>query len=85
MGAATGRAPSISAVGSDTDVGLNVITKNNGKVTVNSRLVATKVAVPATSTVAGYPGSFAADANFIYVYTGDGTTHSWVRSAAATW
>lgn len=44
-----------------------------------------RVGVPATSTTAGKPGQFAASSSYIYVYTGDGTTHSWVRSSAASW
>ena len=47
--------------------------------------VLTKVAVPATSSVAGNPGDFAVSSSFCYFYTGDGTTHSWVRTAVATW
>lgn len=41
--------------------------------------------VPATSTSAGFPGLFAVDSNYLYVYTGDGTTHSWVRSVVSVW
>lgn len=44
-----------------------------------------KVAVPSTSTSAGAPGEWAADTSFFYVYTGDGTTHTWHRVAIATW
>ncbi len=44
-----------------------------------------KVSVPATSTSTGAPGQWAASATFFYTYVGDGTTHSWVRSALATW
>lgn len=44
-----------------------------------------KVAVPASATSSGAPGSWAASSTFFYVYVGDGTTHSWVRSALTTW
>lgn len=44
-----------------------------------------KVAVPSTSSSSGSPGAWAASSTFFYVYTGDGTTHAWVRSALATW
>ncbi|TMV09812.1 hypothetical protein FGK63_01710 [Ruegeria sediminis] len=48
--------------------------------------LARKVSVPVNSSIAAAPGDWAADGNYIYVYTGDGNTaHSWVRSAAATW
>ena len=35
------------------------------------------VSVPVTSTGAGHPGDFAADGYNLYVYTGDGSSHSW--------
>jgi hypothetical protein len=44
-----------------------------------------KVAVPATASTAGAPGQWAADASFLYVYTGDGTTHTWRRVGVAVW
>lgn len=48
-------------------------------------VLTTKVAVPASATAAGKPGDWAASSTFRYDYTGDGTTHSWVRVAVATW
>lgn len=47
--------------------------------------LSTKVPIPASSTSAGAPGQWAANTNFYYAYIGDGTTHSWARSALATW
>lgn len=44
-----------------------------------------RTTVPGTATTAGLPGDWAADASFAYFYTGDGSTHTWVRSAAASW
>lgn len=47
--------------------------------------LAQKVGVPGSATAAGKPGDWAADASYSYFYTGDGSTHTWVRSTAATW
>ncbi|MNQ56865.1 hypothetical protein D3C85_710020 [compost metagenome] len=44
-----------------------------------------KVGIPATSSTSGAPGQWAADTSFFYVYTGDGTTHTWRRVAITTW
>ena len=57
----------------------------SGSPVVNNARLGGRVSVPATATTASLPGNWAADATYIYAYTGDGTTHSWVRSAAATW
>ena len=57
----------------------------SGGPVVNGAKLGGRVAVPATATTASSPGDWAANATYIYAYTGDGTTHSWVRSAAATW
>lgn len=83
--AVAGSAPSISVVGSDTNVGLNLIPKGSGVVQAGGDPVGVKVAVPANGTATGKPGQWAADANYIYAYTGDGSTHSWVRSATTAW
>jgi hypothetical protein len=40
--------------------------------------------VPASSAAAGNPGDVARDAAYFYVYTGNGTTHSWLRIAGAS-
>ena len=44
-----------------------------------------KVGTPASATSVGYPGQWAADSSYFYVYIGDGTTHSWVRAPVAAW
>jgi hypothetical protein len=44
-----------------------------------------KVPVPAKANDPGKPGDWAADSGAIYAYTGNGTTHTWVKSVAATW
>lgn len=50
-----------------------------------TKYIPLKASVPASATSAGRIGDIAWDSNFIYVYTGNGTTHSWVRAAAASW
>jgi hypothetical protein len=42
-----------------------------------------KVSVPANSAVAGAPGDFAVSAQYLYLYTGDGATHAWLRISGA--
>jgi len=42
------------------------------------------VAVPSASTTAGAPGDFAVSALGLYLYTGDGETHSWLLLSGAT-
>lgn len=44
-----------------------------------------KVSVPGSASTAGFPGYWAADSSYIYTYTGNGTTHTWVRATATTW
>lgn len=46
--------------------------------------VCNQVAVPATAISAGEPGNYAVNSTHFYIYTGDGSTHSWVRAAVAT-
>ena len=45
----------------------------------NTEGVAIIVDAPATYTAPGEPGMFAQDEDYLYVYTGDGTTHRWPR------
>lgn len=47
--------------------------------------VAIRVAVPSSGTATGAVGNYAVGGGYVYFYTGDGTTHSWVRSAATAW
>lgn len=42
-----------------------------------------KVAVPSTSGDAGAVGDFAHNTTHLYIYTGDGATHSWLKIAGA--
>ena len=57
-----------------------------GTAVLNGQPVSRRVLpIPASATAAGRPGDWAADITHIYAYTGDGTTHTWVRSAAAAW
>lgn len=39
------------------------------------------VSVPTADDDLGRPGDFARDEDFLYVYTGDGRTHSWAKTA----
>lgn len=57
----------------------------SGVAAVEGNPVAVRVSVPGTATTAGKPGYWAADASYIYTYTGDGSTHTWVRATAASW
>jgi hypothetical protein len=57
----------------------------SGSPVVNGASLGGRVAVPATATTAAKPGDWAADATWHYSYTGNGTVHTWVRSAAAAW
>ena len=85
--AAAGKAPFIQPGDGTTtaNIDLDLRPAGSGSVNVSGAPVASRVAVPPSANAYGKPGHVAADANFIYAYTGDGTTHSWVRSAAATW
>lgn len=47
--------------------------------------VARQVTTPASATSVGQVGDYAVSASFGYFYTGDGTTHSWVRFTVAAW
>ena len=80
-----GAPPVLEAAGAGVDLDLYLLPKGAGIVRAGSSPVSVKVGVPASATFAGKPGYWAADAAFIYAYTGNGTTHTWVRSAAAAW
>lgn len=41
--------------------------------------------VPASASAAGLPGEFSYDQEWFYIYTGNGTVHSWMRVGIATW
>ena len=87
QGAAKGGSPSIttaSTAGAH-QVDLNVVTQSGGLLKSNGNPVGVRVPVPPLASTGGLPGQWAADATHVYFYTGNGTTHTWVRSAAATW
>lgn len=58
---------------------------SSGVLRLDGQPLGVKVSVPASGTATGKPGQWAADANYIYAYTGDGSNHSWVRSATTAW
>jgi hypothetical protein len=74
----TGSDVAAAADGTDANVGINFIPKGTATFKVNGLTVGTRAAsAPALSTSPGKPGQWAVDSNGMYVYTGDGTTHSW--------
>lgn len=40
---------------------------------------------PSSPTSPGKPGNFYSNESFLYIYTGNGTTHSWARVAISSW
>lgn len=56
-----------------------------GMVSVEGNPLGLKVSVPASASSSGQPGQWAADSSYIYVYTGNGSTHTWVRASAGSW
>jgi len=42
-----------------------------------------RVAVPANSASSGQPGDFSTSAHYLFVYSGNGTTHTWLRIGGA--
>jgi hypothetical protein len=82
-GAATGNAVTATAVSNtDTNVSINLVTKNAGTVQANGNPVGVKVSVPATATSTGVVGQWAADSSYHYVCT---ATDTWRRTALSTW
>ncbi len=82
------KAPQIVASGDQADVGIRLIPKGEGEIFSGpglDRVSVKRNAIPASATAAGKPGWWAADDNFLYVYTGDGTVHAWRRAALQTW
>jgi hypothetical protein len=76
---ATGNAPSVFAEGSDGNIGINLVPKGTGSVTVNGNHAVNKTAaVPATPTSTGIVGQVAYDATHFYVCT---ATNTWRRAA----
>jgi hypothetical protein len=77
-----GLSPQIVPAGDDTDIGIVLSTKGNGRVQTLKGPVGVKVAVPASATDPGRLGEWAADNDFIYVCTAADT---WRRAALQTW
>jgi hypothetical protein len=75
--AGSGVTPRIGIVSPDVDANLNLTAKGNGVVMVNSNPAGAKTPIPGNLVWGGKPGEFAADATGMYVYVGDGTTHTW--------
>lgn len=81
----TGQTPTLEARGADTNHDLKLLPKGSGIVRSGTDPMGVKVSVPANASAAGKPGQWAADASYIYAYTGDGSSHSWVRASAGSW
>ncbi len=82
----TSSAPiTFTAVSGDADCGFNYVPKGAAWFNVAGFPAGVRVGVPASATAAGKSGYWAADDNYHYTYTGDGTTHKWRRVAHATW
>jgi hypothetical protein len=83
---AAGQPARINAAGPSAVHDLDLNGKGVGaQVLIAGNPAGSRVAVPASASAPGKPGNFAADATHIYTYTGNGTTGTWVRAAAATW
>lgn len=50
-----------------------------GVMAILNNPVASKVSVPANLTATGKRGHYAADSTYLYIYTGDDTTHTWIK------
>jgi hypothetical protein len=72
-----GVTPRLGISSPDTNANLNLTAKGTGVVQANGFPVGSKVGIPTNLVNAGQPGQFAVDANGMYVYIGDGTTHQW--------
>ncbi len=54
-----------------------------GNLDISVGALINKVAVPADSAAAGQPGDFAISADYLFLYTGTGLVHAWLRFAGA--
>ena len=79
---ATGSALTWAATGSDANIGVNISSKGNLPVQLNSRNAVTRASVPASATAAGVVDTVAWDSSYFYCCT---ATNTWVRTALATW
>jgi hypothetical protein len=74
---------SIRAIGTDTDISINLLPKGAGVVQAGGNPVVNKnAAVPATATSTGIVGQVAYDSTWFYVCT---ATNTWRRAALSTW
>ena len=90
LNAATGNSPRFQATGTDSNIRIRFRPKGaSGWLDIQDDTgvyaMGAKVGIPGSATAAGKPGQWAANSTYLYVYIGDGTTHSWVRTATATW
>ena len=75
-------APTLSAIGTDSNISISLVPKGTGTLQVGSNPVGVKVAVPASAGATGVVGQWAADANYIYACI---ATNTWVRCATDAW
>lgn len=54
-----------------------------GNLDISVGALINKVAVPADSAAAGQPGDFAVSADYLFIYTGTGLAHAWLRFSGA--
>jgi hypothetical protein len=81
-GASTGNAPTIAAMGTDTNVNLSLSGKGTGRVVVNALQYSALSTAPASASATGTTGEVRIDANYVYVCT---ATNTWKRAALSTW
>jgi len=64
-----------------------MLRKNSGAATsaLDGAPLGEKVTVPPVAATPGKPGQWAADSAHLYIYVGDGATHSWLRAPLSTW
>lgn len=56
---------------------------SRGNLDISVGALINKVAIPADSAAAGQPGDFAVSADYLFLYTGTGLVHAWLRFAGA--
>ena len=74
--------PTLTATGSDSNIGINFVSKGSGTVNANGNPIVELVAVPASASSPGRPNQIAKDSAYIYVCIATGT---WVRTPLSTW
>lgn len=60
---------------------------NYGTPTADSHgyAISKRVSVPSSATSSGVVGQWASDPAYLYIYTGNNTTHTWARTALSSW